>query len=200
MYTACDGRIAMDHKHAIHFRDRKTWQRWLERNHDKETEVWLLHYKKHSGRTGVRHEEAVEEAICYGWIDSKLRSVDEEKYALKYSPRRKGSVWSEINKRTALAMIDKGKMTKAGMARIQEAKSNGKWASAYSSKARPPIPKDLAKALAGNRLARENFHRLPNSHKTQYVFWIQSAKREDTRKKRIETAIQRSSVKNASGR
>ena len=166
----------------------------MERNHDKETEVWLLHYKKHSSKTGIRHDEAVEEAICFGWIDSKLRSVDEEKYALKYSPRRKGSVWSEINKKIAMRMIDAGRMTRGGMEKIEEARRNGKWASAYSSKNRPSIPQDLEEALARNKTAGQNFHGLSNSRQIQYVFWIESAKKKETRNERIKAVVHRSSL------
>jgi len=184
----------MDYEHAIHFRNRRAWRRWLEKNHDKKSGVWLLHYKKHSGKTGVRHEEAVEEAICFGWIDSKLRSVNEEKYALKYSPRRKGSVWSEINKKIAVRMIDEGKMKRGGLEKIEEAKRNGKWASAYSSKKHPSIPRDLEQALARNKTAWQNFRGLSNSHQTQYVFWIESAKKKETRRERINAVVHRSSL------
>jgi len=185
----------MDYEHAIHFRNRRAWRRWLEKNHHKETEAWLLHYKKQSWKTGIQHEEAVEEAICHGWIDSKLRSVDEEKYALKYSPRRKGSVWSEINKKIAMRMIDEGKMKRGGLEKIEEAKRNGKWASAYSSKKQPSIPRDLEQALARNKTAWQNFHGLSNSHQTQNVFWIESAKRKETRRERIKAVVHRSSLR-----
>jgi len=179
----------MDHEHAIHFRDQRAWRRWLEVNHDKKTEVWLLHYKKHSGKTGVRHEEGVEEAICFGWIDGKLRSVDEERFALRYSPRRKGSIWSEINKKIAMRLIDEGRMTRAGNDKIEQAKSNGMWASAYSSKKPPSIPRDLEQAFAENKTAWKRFRGLPNSHQTSYVVWVESSKTEKTRMERIRSVV-----------
>lgn len=182
----------MGHENAILFRRPAEWRRWLKENHDKETELWLIHYKKHIGRTGISHEQAVEEALCYGWIDSKLKAVDEYKYALRYSPRRKRSVWSEINKRTALRMIDKGRMTRFGLDKIKEAKRNGRWASAYSSKESPSIPQDLEQALARNKTAWESFHALSNSHQTQYVFWIESAKKKETRTERVKVVVQKS--------
>jgi uncharacterized protein YdeI (YjbR/CyaY-like superfamily) len=184
-----DGGISDDHNKALHFRNREAWRKWLERNHDRKTEVWLLHYKKHSKRIGVRQREAVEVAICYGWIDGKLRSIDEERFALRYSPRRKGSVWSLINKMAALRMIDEGRMTEAGMRKIDEAKKNGMWASAYSSRQPPSMPKYLELAFAKNSAGWRRFRELPNSSQTSYIFWIESAKTAKTRAARVKAVV-----------
>lgn len=179
----------MDHQDALSFRTRSEWRRWLSANHDKVNDVWVIHFKKDSGHKGLDRADAVEDAICYGWIDGKLRSLDGEKYVLRYSPRRKGSVWSQINKRIALNMIRKGRMTPPGLQKVEEAKRNGMWAAAYSSRNVPPAPEDLKKALARNQTTQRDFDLLPASRQTQYVYWVITAKKGETRKKRIEDVL-----------
>lgn len=171
------------------FRNRKEWRKWLAKNFDKEAEAWLIHYKRGSGKKRLTHPEAVEEALCYGWIDGRLRSIDKEKFSLRYSPRRKGSVWSGINKANALRLIETGQMTKAGMEKIEEAKMNGKWTSAYSSRRNPTVPEDLRDALSRNKGILDAFNRMANSQKLQYVFWVDSAKKAETRKRRIGAVV-----------
>src|SRR4030042_6669816 len=117
--------IDMELSKALYFKNRHEWRAWLERNHDKEKEVWLIHYKKDSGKAGVSYIDAVEEAICFGWIDSKMKSIDREKFALKYSPRRAKSVWSQNNKEKAEKLIASGRMTDGGLVKIEEAKRSG---------------------------------------------------------------------------
>lgn len=179
----------MDINSAISFSSRSEWRKWLMKNHDKMDEVWLIHHKKSSRGIGIRHEEAVEEALCFGWIDGKLRSLDREKFALRYTPRRRGSIWSGKNKAAAMKLIDQGCMEQAGLAKIEEAKRNGRWASAYSSRRRPEIPEDLATALSRNRISSQNFNRLSSTIQTQYIFWVDSARRIETRKERIRTVV-----------
>jgi uncharacterized protein YdeI (YjbR/CyaY-like superfamily) len=103
------------------------WRAWLEANHSVEKEVWLMFYKKHAATPCVTYEEATEEALCFGWIDSLMKRIDDEKRALRYTPRRKGSLWSERNKRLVARLIEQGRMTEAGLAKIEEAKQNGGW-------------------------------------------------------------------------
>lgn len=105
----------------------KEWRAWLQANHAVEKEVWLIFYKKHTGISGVTFEEATEEALSFGWVDSIMKRIDEEKYALRYTPRRKGSIWSEGNKRRVANLIEQGRMTEAGLAKIDEAKQSGEW-------------------------------------------------------------------------
>jgi uncharacterized protein YdeI (YjbR/CyaY-like superfamily) len=173
------------------FLDRKEWRRWLEEKHSSETEVWVIIQKKNSGRNGLRYEEAVEEAVCFGWIDSKMQSIDAEGFRQRFSPRRKNSIWSKKNKKTAEKMIKAGKMTEAGFATINIAKQSGKWDAAYSSKMAPAIPTDLAKALKENELAWENFSKFSNSARLQYVYWVESAKKDETRQKRIVAVVKK---------
>ena len=177
------------------FLHRKEWRKWLEENHSSEKEIWVIIHKKKSGKKGLKYHEAVEEAICFGWIDSKMQSIDAERFRQRFSPRRKNSIWSKSNKEKAEKMIQAGKMTQAGFETINEAKQNGKWATAYSSKMPLAVPKDLAKALKENELAWKNFEKFSNSTKLQYIYWVNSAKKDETRRKRIIAVVKKASQK-----
>ena len=172
-----------------HFVNRAEWRAWLEENHATAKEAWLIIYKKHTGKASLSYEEAVEEALCFGWIDGVLKPIDDEKYALRYSPRQKGSVWSETNKRRVAKLIKQGRMTEAGLAKVKEAKANGEWRAATLREDTANIPDDLRQALKANSLARHNFDRLAPSHKRQYIYWITSAKTDKTRQRRIAETI-----------
>jgi len=171
---------------VVYFKTRAEWRRWLERHHDTQTEIWLVHYKKHSRKAGLRLVEAVEEALCFGWIDGQLRKIDDEKFRLRYSPRRLRSPWSRINRKKAEKMIRAGKMTAAGLARIEEAKKTGLWQRAYTNKTRERMPSDLKAALLKNREAWDNFRKFANTYRNMYIGWVVSAKTEETRKRRID--------------
>jgi uncharacterized protein YdeI (YjbR/CyaY-like superfamily) len=173
----------------LQVKDRESWRAWLEKNHSLEKEIWLVHYKKHVAKPGISYEDAVEEALCFGWIDGMLRRVDEEKHVLRYSPRRRGSIWSESNKKRAERMIEQGRMTEAGLAKIREAKDNGEWQKAALREDTANIPPDLESALNANSQARRNFEKLAPSHKKQYIWWITSAKTDQTRQKRIRETV-----------
>ena len=177
------------------FLDREEWHKWLEENSSSAKEVWVIIYKKNSGRRGLQYQEAVEEAICFGWIDSKMQRIDASRFRQRFSPRKNNSIWSKNNKKTAEKMIQKGKMTPAGFETIKEAKTNGKWAAAYSSKTAPAIPKDLAKALKESEPAWTNFKKFSNSTKLQYVYWVNSAKKDETRRKRIIAVVEKARQK-----
>jgi uncharacterized protein YdeI (YjbR/CyaY-like superfamily) len=173
----------------LHITSRDDWRAWLEENHATEKEIWLLHYKKHAGKPGIPYEDAVEEALCFGWIDGIMRRIDEEKYALRYSPRKSGSIWSETNKKRAERMIEQGRMTDAGLAKIKEAKKNGKWHKATLREDTTNIPLDLKKALEANEKARHNFESLAPSYRKQFIWWITSAKMHETRRRRIQKIV-----------
>ena len=162
----------------------------MRNNHRKSKGIWVAIHKKSSKKRSIRYEEAVEEAVCFGWIDSKMRSFDENRFIQRFSPRKSGSVWSELNKNRALQMIRAGKMTKAGLETIEEAKVNGKWKEAYSSR-KVTVPQDVADALKENGSAWKEFSELPNSLRLQYVFWIGQAKKPETRERRIGELIER---------
>ncbi len=182
----------MEPEYALFFKSRAEWQSWLERNHATSTELWLGFYKKHAGKGWLQLDDAVEEAICFGWIDGKLRRIDDEKHVVRFSPRRRGSVWSKINRERAERMMEEGKMTSVGLGKVEEAKQSGRWEAAYSSKERPKLPKDLREALTRNSQAWKNFNQFSNSQQFMYVYWVIEAKTESTRKKRIEEVVERS--------
>ena len=177
---------------ALLFKNRNEWRSWLEKNHTISNEVWLMHYKKSFSKKSLNHFDAVEEALCFGWIDSKLKKIDEEKFILKYSPRKSKSVWSKINKKNAEKMISLGKMTKAGLDKIQEAKKQGFWDTAYTNLVKERLPSDLKKALIVNKTAWNNFQNFANSYRNMYIGWVKSAKTTETRKKRISKVVKNS--------
>jgi uncharacterized protein YdeI (YjbR/CyaY-like superfamily) len=177
---------------ALFFNHRDEWRSWLEKNHTTLSEVWLIHYKKSSVKNNLNHFDAVEEALCFGWIDSKLKKIDEERFILRYSPRKSKSVWSKINKKTAEKMISLGKMTMTGFEKIEEAKKNGLWDTAYTNLVKERLPKDLKKTLLENKIAWDNFQQFANSYRNTYIGWVNGAKTEKTRKKRIYEVVKRS--------
>ena len=179
-------------KKQLYVTTRGEWRDWLERNHKKENEVWLVYYKKHTGKPRIPYDDAVEEALCFGWIDSIVKRVDEETYIQKYTPRKDRSIWSELNKRRALKMIRQKRMTRAGLAKIDEAKKSGEWTKERTGEEAATLPPKLEKALAANEKARDNFNNFTPNQRRQYVGWILSAKREDTRDKRIAVVVERS--------
>jgi uncharacterized protein YdeI (YjbR/CyaY-like superfamily) len=179
-------------ENALFFKNRDEWRNWLEKNHRAINEIWLIHYKKSSGKKGLNHFDAVEEAICFGWIDGKLKKIDEERFILRYSPRKSKSVWSKINKENAEKMISLGKMTQAGFAKIEEAKKQGFWDNAYTNLVKERLPSDLKNALIVNKKAWNNFQQFANSYRNMYIGWVKNAKTEETRKKRISEVVKKS--------
>jgi uncharacterized protein YdeI (YjbR/CyaY-like superfamily) len=179
-------------ENRLSFKDRADWRDWLKENYDKESCVWLLLYKKKFSKKGMPLEDAVEEAICFGWIDGKLRRFDSERFILRFSPRKKKSVWSQINKERAERLMTSGKMTDAGLVKILEAKNNGRWQNAYTNKTKEAIPKDLKEALMKEKKAWENFQRFANSYRNMYVGWVNNAKTDETRMKRIKKIVEQS--------
>jgi len=177
---------------TLYIKDRIEWRKWLEKNYDSVKEIWLIYYKKHSGKPRIPYDDAVEEALCFGWIDSLVKTIDDEKYMQKYTPRKKSSIWSEHNVNRCKKMIKEGKMTEAGMQLIDEAKKNGKWEKAYSTKKMFDLPEEMANALNKNKSARENFNNFAPSYRNNYIHWVLSAKREETKNKRIKEVVKRS--------
>lgn len=173
------------------FPDRDRWRKWLEAHHDSAKDAWLFIFKKHTGKKTVTYPEAVEEAICFGWIDSLMKSWDGEKFVQKFSPRKKGSLWSLANRKKAEAMMQAGKMMPAGMRAVEEAKKNGRWDSAYTSREKPIISKDLKKALMKKKAAWKNFNEFSNSQQLMAIYWVNLAKRQETKDKRIRQIVQK---------
>lgn len=173
----------------LYVTNRVDWRQWLRKNYDTKKEVWLIYYKKHTGKPRIPYNDAVEEALCFGWIDSIVQKIDDEKFAQKFTPRKGKSKWSEANKKRTRKMIKEGKMTEAGLAKIKEAKNGGEWFKTAPARKELVIPPYITEALATNKKALDNFNNLANSYKRQLVGWISSAKREETRKRRLTEAI-----------
>ena len=184
--------IKFDLNNALLFLKKEEWRKWLEENHLKITEIWLIHYKKASNKISISHDDAVEEALCFGWIDSTLKKIDEERYILRYTPRKNKSVWSKINKEKAERMISQGKMTQAGLEKINLAKKNDLWKKAYTNKKRDKIPYDLKESLQSDKIAWKNFQNFANSYRNIYIGWVKNAKTNETRTKRINEVVKRS--------
>ena len=173
----------------LHLSNRNEWRAWLEKNHVTKKEVWLTYYKKHTGKPSIPYEDSVEEALCFGWVDSIIKRIDDEKCARKFIRRRDRSRWSEFNKKRAERMISEGRMTEAGMARVDDAKKSGEW---FKSNVIPKsliVPAFIEEGFSKNKKANENFNKLAESYKRLYIRWISSAKQEETRLKRLEEAI-----------
>ena len=173
---------------TIYAVDRNTWRGWLEKNHDTALGIYLIYYKVKSGKPSIRYSEAVKEALCFGWIDSKVKSLDEERYQQIFTPRKPKSVWSKLNKQYIKELIEQDLMTEAGLKKIEAAKQNGSWESLDAIEALT-IPADLQQALAANELASRYFEKFSNSSKKIILYWIGSAKRSETRSKRIEKTV-----------
>jgi uncharacterized protein YdeI (YjbR/CyaY-like superfamily) len=171
------------------FKHRDDWRAWLAQHHARATELWLMLYKKNSGKPTVSYDEAVEEALCFGWIDGVVKSIDAEKYAIRFSPRRSGSIWSEANKKRVKKMVEQGRMTEIGLAKVNAAKRNGEWDKAARRENPTSIPRELKQALEGNARAQHNFDALPPSQKKMYIYWIAEAKKEETRRRRSQVAV-----------
>jgi uncharacterized protein YdeI (YjbR/CyaY-like superfamily) len=177
---------------ALNFENGEEWRNWLTQNHKKQDHIWLVLHKRCVITGGINLEEAVEEAICFGWIDGKLRKIDETRFALRVSPRKPKSVWSKINRERAEKLIESGRMTDAGRATIDSAKMSGSWDNSYTSKTKEALPTDLEEALMENDLAWANFQHFANSHRNIYIDWINSSKTSETRATRIRKVVEQS--------
>jgi uncharacterized protein YdeI (YjbR/CyaY-like superfamily) len=175
----------------IMFRNRNEWRRWLQEHHNTESEIWLVYYKAHVSKESIRYAEAVEEALCFGWIDSQVRRIDDEKFMQRYTPRKEDSNWSASNKARVQKLIRQGMMTPAGLDKIKIAKRNKSWDRLTEIESEMRIPDDLAAAFSANPTAMENYNNLAPSHKKQYLWWLKSAKRASTRQTRIREIIAR---------
>jgi uncharacterized protein YdeI (YjbR/CyaY-like superfamily) len=159
----------------------------LEKHHQSDTEVWLIHYKQQTGKQRIPYEDAVEEALCFGWIDSIVQRIDDEKYAQKFTPRRPSSGWSELNRRRVRRLIKEGRMTKAGLAKIKPT------AMKKPARRKPVVsnvvPPYMKLALMEEKSAWENFSALAPSHRKAYILWISIAEKQETRERRLKEAI-----------
>lgn len=176
--------------HYLEFDHRAQWRAWLEAHHASEAEAWLVLFKKAYQETRFGLEEAIEEALCFGWIDGLLRKLDERRYLLRYTPRRPDSVWSVSNIERVESLIREGRMTEAGLVKIAAAKERGQWQAALRREQVEIIPPDLEKALRRKKGALAAYRALPASRKKQYIYWLQSAKRPATLARRIAKIVE----------
>jgi uncharacterized protein YdeI (YjbR/CyaY-like superfamily) len=171
------------------FNNKEDWRAWLENNHEQSPGLWLKHAKKSFGKKSVSYEEALQEALCYGWIDSQKQAYDGEYYLQKFTPRGPRSFWSKINVAKVEALIQMGKMQPAGFAAINLAKQDGRWDAAYDSPSANKIPEDFLAELDKNPKAKEFFGTLNKANVYAFSWRIQTAKKPETKKARIEKFI-----------
>jgi uncharacterized protein YdeI (YjbR/CyaY-like superfamily) len=174
---------------AFHAPTRKVWRAWLKKNHLSEKSVWLIIYHKESETSSIDYNEAVEEALCFGWIDSKPNKRDKESYYLFFAQRKPKSNWSKANKERVERMIAQGLMTKAGQQMVDLAKKTGTW-DALVDVQNNVIPSDLKLLFDKNKTAYKNFQAFPPSSKRIILEWIQNAKRPETREKRVKETVE----------
>ena len=169
---------------------RSQWRRWLAENHDQEKNgIWLVFNKKETGRPSLEYEESVEEALCFGWIDSIIKRIDDGKYCRKFTPRKDGSRWSNTNKKRTEKIIKEGRMTEFGLAKIEAAERSGSWEMDPRPVINRGIPQELSEALARNRKAKDFFEKLAPTYRTHFIGWIVTAKKPETRAKRIRESL-----------
>jgi len=172
---------------SITMKDRAAWRSWLSENHENKKEIWLVYAKRQSDMDSVSYDEAVEEAICFGWIDGQVRTIDDDRFMQRFSPRTKKSRWSELNIARAKKMIGAGLMTDAGRAIFEEAMQQDRIVPALSSYS---IPDELDAALVSSPVALKNFQNMAPTHRLMYAAWVSTAKRPETRLKRAEKCIE----------
>ena len=178
----------------IHFKSKEELRKWLQKFYDISPGVWMVYYKKHTEKECIKYDEALEEALCFGWIDSLIKRLDDERYARKFTPRINTKKWSEINKKKVIELIKTGRMTQAGLIKTENYSKSGE---ADNLIIKPEkfelreivLPDFILKELAQNEPALTNFKNLPPTYKKHYVLWITNAKREETVQKRLYESI-----------
>lgn len=172
------------------FAGKSKWAAWLARQHDKSTGVWLKLAKKDSGIKSITYEEALDVALCYGWIDGQKKGFDDQYWLQKFTPRGSKSIWSKINTEKAEKLIASGEMNPAGLRAIEAAKQDGRWDAAYSSQKNMTIPEDFQAALDQNKTAKDFFQALNSVNRYAILFRIETARKAETRAKRIQQFVE----------
>jgi len=168
----------------------EAWIEWLKDKHEKKQLVWLVFRKKGKGRVPFDYQMALDEALCYGWVDSLVKTIDEEEYMRKFTPRKPTSTWSEINKKRVALLIAQGRMKPSGMKTIRVAKRNGMWDKGVNiPEADDSLPGALLLAFQSNPGARDHYFALKESARRRYNIWINMAKRADTIRKRVDESV-----------
>ncbi len=183
----------------LYFSDREGWRDWLAENHNSSDELSMIIYKKHTGKKCVAYNDAVEEALCFGWIDGKIKRVNDDYYIIRFTPRNPKSRWSAINLERVNKMIAENRMTPAGLLAFNEYLKKPGLGYDNRSSGEIEVPSDLDKALNNNIDALNNFHKFPPSAKRTYIGWLNSAKRPETRKSRIIKIVKASETNKRPG-
>ncbi|HEX3741782.1 MAG TPA: YdeI/OmpD-associated family protein [Terriglobales bacterium] len=171
------------------FKDQAAWSAWLDKNHERSSGVWLRLAKKNSGLQSVTYAEALEAALCYGWIDGHKRPESDQAWLQRFCPRSAKSIWSRINREKARALVKSGRMMPAGQQAIEQALSNGRWESAYDSPSRASVPDDFQAALKLSPKAKSFFETLDRANRYAILFRIQTAKKPETRARNIQKFV-----------
>jgi len=171
-------------------RNQRDWRKWLEKNHNRESEVWLVYFKPASGKFNLDYESSVEEALCFGWIDSIIQKIDENTYARKFNPRRLNSQWSETNKRRVLKVIRDGRMMEAGLAKVTFDVEDVQVRQPKAKRPAVEMPESIEQALRSNAQAWETFQKISPSLKRNYILWLSNAKKSATFEKRLQLLIE----------
>jgi len=179
----------VNHLRHKSFASSKAWRQWLATNHASSQQIWLRIFKKDSGKPTVTYPEALQEALCYGWIDGLRKACDAVSYLQRFTPRRAKSIWSKVNTRHAETLIKAGKMQPAGLKHIEGAKQDGRWDRAYHSPARCKLPKDFLKALDKNKKAKACFATLNKRNIFSIAYRLQTAKKAETRARRMKAML-----------
>jgi uncharacterized protein YdeI (YjbR/CyaY-like superfamily) len=172
------------------FPRQKDWTAWLAKNHDKSPGVWLRLAKKASGIQSVSYSEALDVALCHGWIDARKKSESESTWLQRFTPRAAKSIWSKINREKAMVLVKAGHMQPAGLAQIERAKKDGRWEAAYDSPSSATAPPELQAALDQNAPAKAFYATLDSQNRYAILFRIQTAKKPETRAKRIQRFVE----------
>jgi len=180
---------ALDDAPQVQIDDRASWRAWLEANHATSSGAWLVTWRSSSGRAGLDYEAAVEEALCFGWVDGTAGRVDDERGKLYFSPRKPRSGWAATNKARIERLIEDGRMAPAGLAAIERAKANGSW-ELLDSVERLEVPEDLATALGARPPAADNFAAFPPSARKMQLAWVATARKPETRASRINEIVE----------
>ena len=175
---------------TLPFASKKKWADWLAKQHDKSSGVWLKRGKKGTGISSVTYEEALDVALCYGWIDGQKKGFDDQYWLQKFTPRGSKSIWSKINTEKAEKLIASGEMRPAGLKAIEAAKQDGRWEAAYESQKNISVPEDFQSALEKNKKAKAFFVTLNSANRYSFLFRLQTAKKAETREKRIRQFVE----------
>jgi uncharacterized protein YdeI (YjbR/CyaY-like superfamily) len=177
---------------ALHVTKRDDWRAWLHKHHASKKEIWLVYFKKGSGKPCVSYEDAVEEALCFGWVDSLVHRIDEERYAQKFTPRKPGSTWSPSNLRRIAKLKKEGRMMLAGLMTLAGIEPGAEGHRSASQRAKTmPVPKELEHALRTSLIAQAFFETLAPSYRRMYIAWVSGAKKKETRERRVQETIAR---------